>query len=73
MTPYANLDGGTSIVAYELGDDDIVLRFKGGEHYQYNYSVTGQTNVEAMKKLAIEGRGLNSYIWKHHIKHAEKW
>lgn len=33
--------------------------------YRYSYIKTGQAHVEEMKRLAIVGEGLNSYIVKN--------
>ena len=33
--------------------------------YRYSYINTGQAHVEEMKRLAIVGEGLNSYIEKN--------
>jgi len=64
MTPYANLDGGkASALSYELGDDFIWVWFRTGR-YLYNYSRPGQDHVEEMKKLAVAGSGLNSYLMR---------
>ena len=66
MTPYANLDGGSSIVSYELETDGIWVYFETAA-YLWNYSKPGQEHVEAMKKLAVAGSGLNSYIMRPDI------
>lgn len=62
METYQNYGGSSGISGYEIGDDYIVVQFNDGSQYLYNYSVTGQRNVEEMKTLAIEGEGLNSFI-----------
>ncbi len=62
MEKYANLSGNSGIVAYEIGDDFIRVKFCDGHVYVYTYASAGKTNVEQMKRLAREGRGLNAFI-----------
>ncbi|MDK3024940.1 hypothetical protein QO239_20310 [Cupriavidus taiwanensis] len=62
MEPYRNLSGNSGIDAYELGPDHIRVRFDDGRVYTYDYRSTGRGNVEQMKRLAIAGRGLCSFI-----------
>lgn len=68
MQNYLNLDGKSGISRYENGSDFIKVEFNDGSIYLYDYSAPGQSQVEEMKRLAIEGRGLNSYIGKFVIK-----
>ena len=64
MTPYKNLNGNSNIDTYEISDDSITVRFSSGKirNYLYTYQIPGSAIVEKMKVLAIQGRGLNSYI-----------
>lgn len=64
MKPYKNLSGQSNVVAYQLGTDYIVVQFTSGSwtFYKYTYVSAGQYAIEAMKKLAEDGLGLNSYI-----------
>lgn len=44
-----------------------------GMKYVYNYQSVGRENIEQMKKLAVAGEGLNSFImrnikWKYATK-----
>ena len=76
MTPYANLDGGkSSVVSYELGEDFILIQFEQNKHYLYNYSRPGKEHVEAMKKLAVAGSGLNAYVGRREVcyRYADKY
>ena len=50
------------MIGYEIGADSITVEFGDGSIYLYNYTATGQRNVEHMKALAEGGRGLNSFI-----------
>lgn len=64
MTPYRNLGRNSNIIAYEANDDSIHVIFKSGacRNYLYNSIRPGKADVEKMKALAEQGRGLNSYI-----------
>jgi hypothetical protein len=59
---YKNLSRTSGVVAYEIGDDFIWVVFSDGARYLYTYARTGSGNVDHMKRLAINGRGLNSFI-----------
>lgn len=61
------------VSAFEIGDDYIKAEFQNGPTYLYTYESAGKNNIEQMKKLAIIGRGLTTFInqnVKHH--YAEK-
>lgn len=62
MTNYRNLNGKSGVYAYELGNDNIIVQFSDGATYLYNHSMPGNSDVEYMKRLAVNGSGLNSYI-----------
>jgi hypothetical protein len=62
MENYKNLGGDSGVLAFELGGDSILVQFRDGSLYLYNYQSTGKDNVERMKKLALDGVGLNSFI-----------
>lgn len=64
MTPYKNINGDSNIEAYEINSDSIRVTFKSGKHrnYLYNNEKQGSEIVNNMKKLAVQGYGLNSYI-----------
>ncbi|MFA5936588.1 MAG: hypothetical protein WC822_01780 [Candidatus Paceibacterota bacterium] len=62
MQPYNNSRGGSNIISYEIGNDFIIVQFKDFKKYKYSYQSAGQSNVEYMKQLAIQGSGLNSFI-----------
>lgn len=64
MTPYRNLNGNSSVIAYETTEDSILVVFKSGAYrnYLYNSVRPGTATVERMKALATQGYGLNSYI-----------
>lgn len=62
MEKYKNVGNDSNVTAYEIGNDQITVQFIDGSIYLYNYSRTGELNIEKMKKLAIAGQGLNSFI-----------
>jgi hypothetical protein len=64
MPIYLNLHGDSGIASYEIGPDFIDVVFMRGvfRHYSYTYARPGAIYVEEMKKLAVQGCGLNEYI-----------
>lgn len=65
MHIYANQSRQSGIRAFEIGSDRISVRFADGQVYDYTYASTGRANVERMKLLAREGRGLCTFISQH--------
>jgi len=65
MERYRDLTGDSGVLAYETGDDYIKIRFRGGDIYLYTNAITGQRNIEQMKRLAAKGRGLSTFISQH--------
>ena len=74
MIPYANHGRDSSIKAYELGDDFIVIYFFTGYWKQYTYTnmSAGSSTIEYMKSLAQDGQGLNSFISRTKPNYASK-
>lgn len=64
MTIYKNLGGNSNIYAFSIGEDYIDVQFNGGKIYKYSYYSAGKDKVEQMKKLAVQGQGLNSFIMR---------
>lgn len=62
MERYRNIDGDSGVTGYEIGSDYIRVEFSDGSVYLYTYSSAGSHNIEQMKKLAVAGNGLNSFI-----------
>ena len=63
---YANLSGNSNVSAFEIGTDYISVIFNNTQKpYVYSYRSAGQFNVEHMKKLALSGCGLNSFILRY--------
>lgn len=65
MQTYQDINRDSGVAAYEIGDDFIVVRFKGNSEYLYTYESAGSGNIERMKILAKNGDGLNSFIMKN--------
>jgi len=65
MTRYKNLSGDSGVTAYAVTLDSIIVEFRDGPVYLYNYCIPGMRKVEAMKQLARKGRGLATYINKY--------
>lgn len=65
MQVYGNLGGNSGVVAFSIGSDYILVQFKTGSPYCYSYRSAGVEKVEEMKRLAIQGHGLNSYIMRY--------
>jgi hypothetical protein len=59
---YKDLNGNSGISAFEIGRDYIMIEFKDGGRYLYNYSQPGIREVEEMKKYTLKGRELATYI-----------
>ncbi len=65
MMNYKRLAGDSGVVAYRLEEDAIEVRFVDGAVYRYSYASTGRAHVDQMKLLAMEGKGLSTYISKY--------
>lgn len=65
MERYKNLSGNSPITNYQIEDDRIIVRFKGSKSYSYSYRKAGRNNVEHMKVLARNGKGLSAYITRN--------
>lgn len=56
----------SGIQSFQIGTDYIDVKFFGSKYiYRYSYNKTGKIHVENMKKYALNGEGLNSYIMKN--------
>ena len=73
MQRYRNLDGDSGVLAYEIGDDMVAVKFRNGEVYEYTRASAGRANLERMKLLARAGRGLSTFISQNvHERYARK-
>ncbi|WP_327372430.1 hypothetical protein [Caballeronia arationis] len=48
------------------------MQFANGATYLYDHRVPGREHVEAMKRLAVAGRGLSTYIARFGGDYADK-
>lgn len=66
MQVYADLNDDSGVSSYEIGVSHIKVWFnRDSVSFVYSYSSAGEYHVEHMKKLAIKGCGLNTYINNH--------
>jgi hypothetical protein len=65
MLRYKSHKRNVGVLAYETGKDFIKLQFQDGRVYLYDYTKPGKTAVNKMKKLAVTGRGLTTYVNQH--------
>ena len=50
------------MAAYDIDEDSITVAFRDGSRYLYTALSAGSANIERMKSLAVDGRGLNRFI-----------
>jgi len=62
MQPYLNRSGNSGVVAFKIQRDFIIVRFRGGELYVYESERVGRDHIDEMKRLAVAGRKLSTYI-----------
>ena len=65
MKRYANISGNSGVIAYELHPDSIIVRFQDDTTYEYTSQSAGAIRLASMKRLAIAGRGLSTFISQH--------
>jgi hypothetical protein len=68
MRHYKNINQGSSVLAYEYGNEWITIEYVTGNLHTYKYADAGRSHVESMKKYADKGKGLDSYISQHHLR-----
>ena len=57
MEVYKNLGGDSGVVAYEIGNDYVRVKFSDGSIYLYTNGRAGSHNIREMKRLARQGQG----------------
>jgi hypothetical protein len=62
MQRYSNRKGNSGVTAYEISKNAIVIQFVDGGQYRYDHHKPGRHHVENLKKLALAGKGLATYI-----------
>lgn len=68
MERYRNLSGDSGVASFEMGPDFIRVQFTDNHVYLYNNAATGEANISRMKALAVQGKGLNTFI-NQEVKH----
>ena len=65
-TPYKNRNPAAGVSSYEIVDDAIILDFADAKfRYVYTTVKPGAEHVATMKRLALSGKGLTTYVNKH--------
>lgn len=62
MQRYKNSSGQSNVLAFELLDNGIMVQFNDRSQYTYQSTRVGMKNMTEMKRLAVNGQGLNSFI-----------
>ena len=63
MNSYISRSGKQSgVTGYIIGEDHIVVEFRGGTKYKYSHFSCGQTHVTNMISRANSQQGLSTYI-----------
>lgn len=62
MHNYSNENKQSNITGFELTTDSIRVQFASGSVYEYTNESAGSDHVREMKRLAMAGQGLSSYI-----------
>ncbi|ADO46343.1 hypothetical protein [[Enterobacter] lignolyticus] len=65
MEQYANLNGHSGVMRYEISEDAIEIIFNDRSTYLYNAEKPGVKAVAEMQRLARIGMGLETYIQRH--------
>ncbi|GAB3311727.1 hypothetical protein [Luteimonas notoginsengisoli] len=66
MHRYSDTTGGSGVEAFELCPDAILVRFRDSDRvYRYSHRTAGRARVDEMKRLALAGRGLATFISRH--------
>jgi hypothetical protein len=65
MQRYADHSGRSGIIAFEVGEDYLDVRFISGEVHHYTTRRPGARDLVHMKDLALRGEGLAAFINRH--------
>ena len=65
MKRYKDIAGNSGVTAYDITPESISVEFNHDAVYRYTYTSAGKRNIEKMKQLADEGKGLSTYISQH--------
>lgn len=74
MTSYTSESGKSSgVTGYEIGNDYILVKFRGNVTYRYTYASAGESAVETMKNCALESEGLATFISQNKPRYSSKF
>ena len=64
MEPYKNFGENAGVRAFEILKNGIIIQFNDdkGFYYHYDNAKPGKLHVKQMKILALQGKGLTTYI-----------
>lgn len=63
MEPYLDLSGRSGVVAFQIGESYIKIQFRNNRRvYVYSSRRINSDKIEHMKRLAVSGAGLNTFI-----------
>lgn len=62
MFKYRNIGNNSGVDSYDTGVDWFLIKFRDGSYYLYTSKSTEPEHIEYMRKLAFDGKGLNSYV-----------
>lgn len=65
MQNYSTDGHDAGVIAYEIGEDSISIKFRDGSVYLYTNKSAGRDAIANMKALAKKGAGLTTYINQH--------
>ena len=59
---YSGFSSGGGVTGYKFLREGLILQFKSGDLYLYDYKKPGKYHIEIMKTLAKQGKGLTTYV-----------
>jgi len=62
MTSYKNLAGNVGICSYELGENEMRIKFHSHKNIIFDQQETDENHYNEMRVLATQGFGLHRYI-----------
>ncbi len=65
MQRYRSFKRDTGVRAFAIHNTSIDIEFRDGRRYRYDYTRPGAEKVEMMKRLALAGDGLTTFINQH--------
>ncbi len=66
MQKYEDIDKDSKVECFQNNETSIKVRYKDSSKvYVYSYDKPGRLHVERMKRLALSGDGLNSFVNKY--------